>query len=121
MKLKIKYDQEEIHRTNEIIKLFIIKNGREVTELYNKADVILLADIFEKFIKVSISEFGINLLYHISLPGTTWSNGLKHKKIELELIKDVDLFQMFENGIRGGIGGIFGDRYTGSDNYPKIL
>ena len=85
-------DKEEIDRTNEIIKLFNIKNGRELTELYNKADVILLADIFEKFIKVSKTEFGINPLYHITLPGKTWSNGLKYTKVELELIKNVDSF-----------------------------
>ena len=114
-------DQKEIDRTNEIIKLFNIKNGRELTELYCKADIILLADIFEKFLKVSITEFGINPLYHISLPGTTWSNGLKYTKIELELIKSVDLFQMFESGIRGGISGIFGDRYIESDNDTVIL
>ena len=114
-------DKEEIDRTNEIIKLFNIKSGRELTELYNKADVILLADIFEKFIKVSISEFGINPLYHISLPGTTWSNGLKYTKLELELIKNVDLFQMFESGIRGGISGVFGDCYIESDNNTVIL
>ena len=113
-------DQDEIDRTNEIIKLFNIKNGRELTELYCKADVILLADIFEKFFVVSKTEFGINPLYHISLPGTTWSNGLKYTKIELELIKNVDLFQMFENGIRGGISGIFGDRYCESDNNTVI-
>ena len=114
-------DQEEINRTNEITKLFNIKNGRELTELYNKADVILLADIFEKFIEVSKTEFGINPLYNISLPGTTWSNGLKYTKIELELIKNFDLFQMFESGIRGGISGIFGDRYIESDNNTVIL
>ena len=114
-------DQEEIDRTNGIIKLFNIKNGRELTELYNKADVILLADIFEKFIKVSISEFGINPLYHTSLPGTNWSNGLRYTKVELELIKNVDLFQMFENGIRGGQSGVFGDRYIESDNNTVIL
>ena len=114
-------DQEEIDRTNEIIKLFNIKNGRELTELYNKADVILLADIFEKFNKVSISEFGINPLYHISLPGTTWSDGLKYTKYELELIKNVDFFQMFENCIRGGMSGVFGDRYIKSDNNAVIL
>ena len=119
-KNKIPY-QEEIDRTNEIIKIFRIKNGRELTELYNKADVILLADIFEKFIKVSISEFGINPLYHISLPGTTWANGLRYTRTELELIKNVDLFQMFESGIRGGLSGIFGDRYIESDNDTVIV
>ena len=114
-------DPEEIDRTNEIIKLFNIKNGRELTELYNKADVILLADLFEKFIEISISNFGINPLYHISLPGTTWSNGLRYTRVELELIKNVDLFQMFENGIRGGLSGVFGDRYIESDNNTVIL
>ena len=114
-------DQEEIDRTNEFIKLFNIKNGRELPELYKKADVILLADIFEKFIKVSISEFGINPLYHISLPGTTWSNGLRYTRVELEIIKNVDSFQIFESGTRGGISGVFGDRYTESDNNTVIL
>ena len=114
-------DQDEINRTNEIIKLFNIKNARELTELYNKADIILLADIFEKFLKVSKIEFGINPLYHISLPGTTWSNGLKYTKIKLELIKNVDLFQMFESGIRGGLSGVFGNRYIESDNNTVIL
>ena len=114
-------DQDEIERTNKIIKLFNIKNGRQLTELYCKADIILLSDIFEKFIDVSKTEFAVNPLYHISLPGTTWSNGLKYSKLELELIKNVDLFQMFESGIRGGISGIFGDRYIESDNNTVIL
>ena len=114
-------DQKEIDRTNEIIRFFNLKNGRALTELYCKADVILLADIFEKFINVSKTEFGINPLYHISLPGTTWSNGLKYTKTELELIKNVDLFQMFESGIRGGLSGVFGDRYIESDNNTVIL
>ena len=60
-------------------------------------------------------------MYHISLPGTTWSNGLNYTKVELELIKNVDLFQMFENGIRGGLSGVFGDRYIESDNNTVIL
>ena len=54
-----------------MIKTFSIKNGRELTELYNKGDVIPLADIFGNIIKLSVSEFGINLLYRISLPGNT--------------------------------------------------
>ena len=68
-----------------------------------------------------MSEIGINPLYHKSLPGTTWSNGLKYTKAELELIKNVDLFQMFENGTRGGISGVFADRYIESVNIIKIF
>ena len=62
-KLKNGYpDDEEIERTNKIIETFNIKTGKELTELYLKSDVILLADVFEKFIKVSIKEFEINPL-----------------------------------------------------------
>ena len=98
-----------------------MKNRLELTELYNKADVIQLPDFFEKSIEVSMSEFGINHFYHISLPVTTWSNGLRYARAELELIKDVDLFHMSENGIRSGINGLFGNRYIASDTNHKIL
>ena len=55
-------DDKEIERTKEIIKIFDIKNGEELTEIYLKSDVLLLACVFEKFIKVSFNEFGINPL-----------------------------------------------------------
>ena len=53
-KLKNDYPgDDEIERTKEIIKLFNIKDGEDLTKLYCKSDVILLADVFEKFVKVS--------------------------------------------------------------------
>ena len=71
-KLKNGYpDDEEVQRTMDIIKRFNIKNGEELTEIYLKSDVLLLACVFEKFIKVSVNEFGINPLYCVSLPGYT--------------------------------------------------
>ena len=48
----------EIDRTNEI-KIFKMRNAREITELYNKADVSKLTDIYGKFLKVSQKECGI--------------------------------------------------------------
>ena len=40
----------------EIIKLFDIKNGEELTQIYLRSDVLLLACVSEKFIKVSVNE-----------------------------------------------------------------
>ena len=56
----------------KLLKNINIKNGEELTQLYLKSDVILLADGFEKFINISVEEYGINPLYCVSLPGYTW-------------------------------------------------
>ena len=65
-------DDKETERTMDINKRFNFKNGEELTEIYLKSDVLLLACVCEKFIKVSGNEFGINPLYCVSLPGYTW-------------------------------------------------
>ena len=62
-------DVEEIQRNREVIKLFDIKNGEGVTKLFCKRDVVLLADVIEKFINVSFEGYDINPLYCESLPG----------------------------------------------------
>ena len=81
-KLKNDYrSDEEKERTKEKIKLFKIKNGEELTYLYLKSDVLLLTCVFEKFIKVSVNEFGINPLYCVSLPGYTRECCLKNTGI----------------------------------------
>ena len=86
-----------------------------------KTDVILLADIFEKFIKVSVKEFGINPLYSVSLPGYTWQCGLNYTSIKLDTLQDKDMILLLENNIRGGISSVMGDRYVKSDDHKKIL
>ena len=114
-------DDKEIDRTREIIKNFNIKDGVELTELYCKSDVLLLACVFEKFIKVSQNEFGISPLYFVSLPGYTWDCGLKYTNIKLQILQDKDMILYLENSIRGGMSGVMGDRYVKSDKNKKIL
>ena len=84
-----------------------------------KSDVILLADVFEKFIKVSYDQFKINPLYCVSLPGYTWEAGLKYTNIRLQTLQDKDLILLLENNIRGGISSVMGDRYVKSDENKK--
>ena len=45
-------DYTGIERTKKFIEVFDIKNGEELTKLYLKSDVILLAGVFENFVKV---------------------------------------------------------------------
>ena len=114
-------DDEEIQRTMDIIKRFNIKNGKELTEIYLKSDVLLLACVFEKVIKVSVNEYKINPLYFVSLPGYTWQCGLKYTGKNLQTLQDRDMILILENNIRGGISSVMGDRYVKSDENKKIL
>ena len=81
----------------------------------------MLACVFEKFIKVSINEFGINSLYCVSLPGYTWQCGLKYTGINLQTLQDKDLILTSEYDIPGGISSVMVDRYIKSYEYEKIL
>ena len=114
-------DDEEIQRTVDNIKRFNIKNGEELTEIYLKSDVLLLACVFEKLIKVSVNEFGINPLYCVSLPGFTWLCGLKYTGMNLQTLQDKDMILLLENNTRGGVSSVCGSRYVKSDDNKKIL
>ena len=112
---------EEIQRTMDNIKKFNIKNGKELTEIYLKSDVLLLACVFEKFINISVNQYDINPLYCVSLPGYTWQCGLKYTGINLQTLQDKDMILLLENNIRGGISSVMGERYVRSDDNGKVL
>ena len=112
---------DEIQRTKEIYKIFDIKNGEELTKLYLKSDVILLADVFEKLIKLSIEEYGINPLYCVSLPGYISQCGMNYTINKFKTLQDKDFNLTLENNIRGGISSVMGDRYVKSNANKKVL
>ena len=101
--------------------MYDIKNGEELTKLYCKSDVILLADVIEKFVKVSFEESGINPLYCVSLPSLTYQCALKYTNITLQTLQDKDMNLLIENIIRGGISSVIDDRYVKTDENKKIL
>ena len=111
---------EEIERTMEIIKLFNIKIGEELTQLYLESDVLFFTCVSEKFLKVSIHQFDINPLYCVSLNGHTWEGGVGFTGLKYKPFK-TKVFLTSENIIRGGISSVMGDRYVKSDENTKIL
>ena len=72
-------------------------------DLYLKTNVLLLADVFEKFIDMCLEYYGLDLCHYFSSPGLSWYAKLKMAKIELELVSDISLFLFNEKGMRRGI------------------
>ncbi len=82
---------------------FACKTFGDYHDLYLKTDVLLLADVFESFRQVSHANYGLDPCWYYSAPGLSWDALLKTSKIELELLTDIDMFNVIEKGIRGGI------------------
>ena len=101
--------------------MFDIQKGEKLSKLYCKSDVILLADVIEKFVRVSFEEYGINPLYCVSSLGYTYQCDLKYTDIKLQTLQDEDLILLVENNIGGGISSVMGDRYVKSAENKKIL
>ena len=87
----------------KVFNKFNIKNLAEYHDLYVQSDTILLADIFESFRNLCLNTHKLDPAYFLSLPGLAWQACLKHSGIKLELISDIDMLLMLEEGIRGGV------------------
>ena len=66
-------------------------------------DTALLADVFENFRDKCIEIYKIDPAYFLSAPGLAWQACLKKTGVELDLLTDIDMLLMFEEGIRGGM------------------
>ena len=56
---------------------FNMKNMGDYHDLYLKKDVLLLADVFEKFIDTDLKFYGFEPCHYFSYPGLSWDAMLK--------------------------------------------
>ena len=84
-------------------------------DLYLKADVLLLADVFEKNFNTCLKYYGLDPCHYFSSPGLNWDAMLKMAKIQLKLISDADMYLFIEKGMRGDISHIF-KRFSKASN-----
>ena len=112
--------EEEYQRACNIWKVFEIENLGQYHDLYLKTDVLLLCDVFKKFISVCLKDYGLDPCYYFSLPGLSWDAMLKMTGIRLEKINDTDIHLFLEKGMRGGVSYI-SKRYSKSSNDKTII
>ena len=96
-----------------------MKTTGDYHDLYLKTDVLLLADVFEKFIKTCLSYYRLDPCHYFSSPGLTWDAMLKMTGVELELISDIDMHLFIEKRMRGGITYIAKRHSKANNEYTK--
>ena len=107
--------KEDYQHAIKVWKVFNCKTIRDYHDLYLKSDVLLLADVFEKFRNTCMENYDLDPAHYYTSPGLAWDACLKETEQELELLTDYDMLMMFENGIRGGINHI-SKRYAEANN-----
>ena len=82
---------------------------------YLKKDVLLLADVFEKFIDTCLKYYKLDHCHYFSAPGLSWDAMLKMTGVKIKKISDIDEYLFIEKGSRGGVSYI-AKRYAEANN-----
>ena len=101
--------------------MFEIKNLGEYHDLYLKADIFLLGNVFEKFISACLKDYRLdpcNCYY--STPGFFWDSMLKMTGVKLQKIDDINIHLFLEKAMRGGVSYI-SNRYSKSSDGKTIM
>ena len=107
-------DEDYAHAQN-VWKTFKMTSFKDYHELYNKVDVLLLTDVFENFRNICLTNYGLDPAHYYTAPGLAWDAALKVTDVSLELLSDVDMLLMIEEGIRGGVS-MISNRYAKANN-----
>ena len=98
-----KITDKEYEDVIKVWNIFEMKTMKYYHNLYLKFDVLLLADVPEKFRNNILKNHGLCSSHYLSAPGLIWDAMLNMTKVELELIPDADMYLFFEKGMRGGV------------------
>ena len=103
----------------DIWNVFKMNSMGDYHDLYLKRVVILLADVFEKFLKTCLDYYRLDPCHYFSSPGLSWDAMLKMTKIELDFIHYINMHLFIEKGMRGGISYIAKRHSKANNKYMK--
>ncbi len=88
-------DKDYEHAQN-VYNTFKRKDFGDDHWLYLKTDVLLLADVFEDFGKMSLAHYKLDPANYLTAASLAWGAALLQTKIELQLITDQEVLTMIE-------------------------
>ena len=94
---------EDYLTCEKICNNFKMKNMGDYHDHYLEKDVLLLADVFEKFISTCITHYELDSCHYFSFPRLSWDAMLKMTHVKLEKISDIEKYLFIEKGSRGAI------------------
>ena len=95
--------QKDYAKTLEIYKKLDCKNIKEYLDIYLKLDICLQADIFNVFRKCIWDKFEIDCSKYITSCSLSLDLMLKYTGVEIELIRDISIFDFVNSSILGGV------------------
>ena len=106
---------EDYFTCKNIWNKFNRKNMGDYHDHYLKKDILLLADLLEKFVDTCLKLYGLDPCHYFSSPGLSWDAMLKMTGMRLEKIVDIDMYLFIEKGLRGGTSYI-AKKYSEANN-----
>ena len=94
---------------------FEMKNMGDYHDHYLKKDVLLLADVFGKFINTCLKYYKLDPCHYFSSPGLSCDAMLKMTDTKLEKISDIDKYLSIEKRLTGG-NSYIAKRYSKANN-----
>ena len=83
---------KDYEHAQKVWKVFGIKNLGEYYDLYVQSEKLLLADVFENFRDKSIEIYELDPVHFLSASGLAWQACLKRRRVNLELLTDIDSY-----------------------------
>ena len=89
--------------------------GEYYDHYFLKKDVLLLPDVFEKFIDLCLKLYKLDPFHYFSSSGLCWDAMFRMAGVKLEKISNIDMYLFIEKGLRGGISYV-AERYATANN-----
>ena len=111
-------EKDYLH-TAKVWNKFKMNTMSDYHDHYLKTNVLLLTDVFEKFVNTCLKYHRLDPCHYFNSPGISWDAMLKIIGTELKLISESNMHDFIEEKMRGGISYI-AKRYSKANNKYMI-